>query len=161
MKKLLLALALIFLATPAFAALTANSVVTAQTPKLAVVQFLQGTDSAGTYKTLYTGGTNGTKVSGMWVTSNDASAAHLLTCQLVRSAVFYGGMAITVAVNSGYANGAPAISLMSSTNWPGLPIDGNGNPYLYLSSGDTIQCTFATAITSTDMVNVAATVSDF
>ena len=67
MKKLLLSIvtAIALMATPVLAATTPNSVVTAQTPKLAVVQFLQGTDTAGTYKTLYTGGANGSKISGM------------------------------------------------------------------------------------------------
>ena len=36
------------------AAVTPNSDVTPQTPNNGKVQFLQGTDSAGTYKTLYT-----------------------------------------------------------------------------------------------------------
>src|SRR5271165_5399153 len=53
-----------------------------QTPNRGIVQFLQGTDSAGTYKTLYTGGSNGSKCTGMYITSNDA-ASHLVTIQLV------------------------------------------------------------------------------
>lgn len=162
MKKLLLALSLLFLTSSAFAATTANSVVTAQTPKLALVQFLQGTDVAGTYKTLYTGSANGSKISGLWMNNNDPSATHLVTCQVVRSAVLYGGVAITSVVSAGFSNVAPSQNLMSSTTWPGLPLDSNGNPYIYLASAsDSVQCTFATAITSTDLINVGAIVSDF
>lgn len=163
MKKFLLALAaLLLLAGPARAATTPNNIITAQTPKLALVQFLQGTDVAGTYKTLYTGGANGSKISALYANTNDGSASHLVTCELVRSAVLYGGVAVTVAVNSGYANAAPAINLMSTTNWPGLPFDGNGNPYIFLSgAGDTVQCTFATALTAAKLLNVTAIVSDF
>lgn len=161
MKKLLLSLLFTLICSSAFAAVTQNMVVTAQTPKAAFVQFLQGTDVAGTYKTLYTGGTNGTKVSGMWANSNDASAAHLVTCQYVHSAVFYGGVAVNVVVNAGYANAAAPVNLMATTTWLGLPIDMPGNPYLYLNSGDTIQCTFGTALTASDWINVVATVSDF
>ena len=149
------------MATPVLAATTPNSVVTAQTPKLAVVQFLQGTDTAGTYKTLYTGGANGSKISGMWVTNEDGSAPHLVTCQLVRAAVFYGGVAFLVGTNLGYSTGLPAANIMSAALWPGLPVDGNGNPYFYLSANDTIQCTFATSLTSSTYLNVSAVVSDF
>jgi hypothetical protein len=45
---------------------------------------------------------------------------------------------------------------MSPTNWPGLPIDAWGNPYLILNSGDTLACTFASALTSTDVINLVA-----
>ncbi len=132
-----------------------------QTPKLALVQFLQGTDNAGTYKTLYTGGSNGSKVIGMWENNNDPSATHLVTIQLVRSSVLYGGIAITTALNDGYANATPAKNLMSPSVWPGLPVDSDGNPYLLLQSGDLIQATFATAITSSDVINIAAIIADF
>ena len=146
---------------PLLAAVTATPVFV-QAPKLATVQFLQGTDTAGTYKVLYTGGTNGSKIVGIIATSNDASASHLVTCQLARSAVSYGGVAVTVPVNAGFANAAPPVSLMSPTVWAGLPFDSDGNPFLYLSgSGDTITCTFATALTTSDVINVIAVVADF
>src|ERR1700727_2044141 len=71
-RKLLVIAILICAAQFAHAATTPNSVVTAQTPNRGVVQFLQGTDSAGTYKTLYTAGANGSKCNAMWSTNNDA-----------------------------------------------------------------------------------------
>lgn len=141
------------------AAVTANSVVTAQTPSRGVVQFLQGTDVAGTYKTLYTAGASGSMVKGLIVTTNDPSAAHLVTCQVVNTAVKYGGVAVNVPVSSGFANAAPPVNLMAAGNWVGLPLDQNGNPYFQMNSGDTLQCTFATALTSTDVLNVVAAVT--
>lgn len=132
-----------------------------QTPTLGVVQFLQGTDVAGTYKTLYTGAANGSKIIGIWETNNDASATHLVTVQIVRSAVKYGGMAITTANSDGFANGAPAKNLMSAANWPGLPLDSDGNPYFFLESGDLLQATFATALTATDVINLTCVAADF
>jgi hypothetical protein len=50
---------------------------------------------------------------------------------------------------------------MSTTLWPGLPVDSDGNPYIILVSGDTLQATFATALTSTDFVNIVAQCADF
>lgn len=145
----------------AFAATTPNSVVTPQTPNRGIVQFLQGTDSAGTYKTLYTAGSNGSICKGMVETNNDGSATHLVTVEVVNGGVKYGGMAITTASNDGYANATPAKALMAAGNWPGLPIDSDGNPYIVLISGDTIQATFATALTASDKINIYVACSDF
>ena len=162
MRRLLLAS--IFLASFVLAAdatTTPNSFVTPQVPNRGIVQFLQGTDTAGTYKTLYTAGANGSRCYGMWETNNDASATHLVTVQIVNGGIKYGGMAITSASSDGYANGKPAVNLMSSTNWPGLPQDQYGNPYIQLVSGDTVQATFATALTSSDVLNIVTVCADF
>lgn len=143
------------------AAVTPNSVITAQTPNRGIVQFLQGTDSAGTYKTLYTAGSNGSVCKAMWTTNNDGSAAHLLTVQIVNGGVFYGGVALTTVNNAGFANATPAQNLMANTVWVGLPTDSQGNPYLLLKSGDTIQATFATALTASTLINIYASCADF
>ena len=156
-----LALSLAFAAFPALATTTANSIVTPQVPNRGIVQFLQGTDSAGTYKTLYTGGANGSKCVGIYATSNDASASHLVTVQIKVSTVYYGGMAVTVPVNSGFANAAPAVNMMAPANWPGLPIDSDGNPFFYLAASDLLVATFATNLTSTDVLNLVAVCADF
>ncbi len=143
------------------ASVTANSIITAQTPSRGIVQFLQGTDSAGTYKTLYTAGANGSRCNGMWSTNNDPSATHLITVQIVNGGVKYGGMALTSVVSAGFVSGTPAQALMTAALWPGLPLDSDGNPFIALNSGDTVQATFATALTSTDVLNIVAACSDF
>lgn len=163
-KQLFLTIALVLVvAAPAFAAVTANSSVTPQTPTRGIVQFLQGTDTAGTYKTLYTGGASGSIIKGIYITSNDPSASHLVTCEVVNGGVKYGGFAINVPTTTpGYATGVGALAPMTSTNWPGLPLDSDGNPYLFLASAsDTLQCTFATALTTSDKINLVAIAADF
>jgi hypothetical protein len=97
----------------------------------------------------------------MWSTNNDASATHLLTVQIVNTAIKYGGMSITSVINAGFATATPAQNLMLSTVWAGLPIDGNGNPFLLLASGDTIQATFATALTASDVINIVTECVNF
>lgn len=164
MRRLLTAAcaaALAFASGQALSAVTPNSIVTPQTPSRGVVQFLQGTDSAGTYKTLYTAGSNGSKCIAIWETNNDGSATHLITVEIVNSSVKYGGVAVTTASNDGYANSTPAKNLMSTANWPGLPIDSDGNPFFFLASGDTLQATFATALTSSTKVNLVAICADY
>lgn len=162
LKKLSLALlAFVLLSDHAFAATSPNSIITAQTPNNGVAQFLQGTDTAGTYKTLYTAGTNGSIIKGIYATSNDGTASHLLTCQVVRSTVLYGGTAVNVPLNSGFTASVPPVNVMSAINWPGLPLDSDGNPFMYMASGDLLRCTYATALTTSTLLNVVAEASDF
>lgn len=159
MKKLLF---LIAVAALFVGATSPNSFVTPQTPNRGIVQFLQGTDSAGTYKTLYTAGSNGSRCYGMWMTTSETSATHLVTVQLISGGVKYGGVSLSTVTSAGFANGAPPQSLMLSNNWPGLPQDQYGNFYLQLISGDTIQATFATALqTSGAVINIVTSCSDF
>jgi hypothetical protein len=143
------------------AAVTPNSIVTAQTPNRGIVQFLQGTDTAGVYKTLYTAGANGSKCSAIWTNNNDASATHLVTVQIVNATVKYGGASLLSVVNSGFITATGGQSLLSTTLWPGLPVDSDGNAFIILASGDTLQATFATALTSNDVLNVVAICVDF
>jgi hypothetical protein len=159
MKRLVFALLALFIVSHAEAATTPNSVVTAQTPNRGVVQFLTA-DSATVYKTLYTAGANGSMCFGMWSTNSDA-ATHLITVQLVAGAIKEGGMSITTVANAGFANAVPAQNLTSPANWPGLPTDSNGNPFILLASGDTLQATFTTAVTASAAVNIVVSCVDY
>lgn len=143
-----------------------------QTPKLATVAFIQGTDAAGTYKTVYAGAANGpgSKILGIWVTSNDGSASHLVTIQISTSASAHcspqsncvGGVAVTIPISSGFANGVPAINMLSPTYWPGLPVDSDGNPYLFLSATtQTIEATYATALTASTQIAITVVAAEF
>ena len=159
MKKLLLALAFSLATFPALAAVTANSPITCQTPNRGIVQFLQGTDVAGTYKTAYTAGSNGSDITAVIVNNNDASATHVVTCQLVNGGVKYGGAVITTV--SPAASSFNVLALLSTGVWPGIPVTSDGNPMLRMISGDTLQCTFATALTAADVINVLTTACDY
>jgi len=151
-------------------ATTPNSAILPQTPLVKCIQFLQGTDAAATYKTVLTGGANATKVVGIFVTSFDPSASHLFTVQISSSTSghcspatsCFGGAAVTIPVSAGSAAAAPAINMMAPANWPGLPRDSDGNPFFYLTDNTwTVEATFATAITSTDWLNVCAVYGNF
>lgn len=162
MRKLLLVPLLFALfAAAAHAATTPNSVVLPQTPNRGIVQFLQGTDSAGTYKTLYTAGSNGSVCFGMWASNDDGSATHLLTIQLVNSGVKYGGTSLTTVNNAGFANNVPTQAITTPAVWPGLLSDVVGNEYIMLASGDTIQATFATALTTSTLINIEVSCVDY
>lgn len=162
LNRLLIA-ALLTFSGAAIAATTPNSAITAQTPQGGggVQNFVQGTDTAGTYKTVYTAGANGSMVKGIVITSNDASVAHLVTCQINNGTTGYTIGAVNVPVSSGYIAAAAPINFMAPANIPGLAIDNNGNPFFYLASGSTLKCTYATALTTSDLINVVATGADF
>jgi hypothetical protein len=157
--RVLLAL-LIFDITVASAATTPNSFVSPQTPNRGILQFTSSS-SAGTYATLYTAGANGSRCYAAWINNNDPSATHLVTLQVVNSTTKYGGTALTTVESAGFTSGNPPQNLLTSAVWPGLPVDAYGNPYIQLISGDTLQATFATSITSSDVVNLFAVCSDF
>lgn len=157
MKRILLAIALLFVALPAFAAVTANSVVTAQAPNRGNIAFLNAS-TPGTYATLYSVAVSGySKVNGLVLSLNDATATHIVTCGLFNGGTQYSSVTFTTAV--------AGAGLFVDTNllpyWYGLPIDSDGNPYINLVTGDTIQCTFATTITSGKTVTLYATAQDF
>lgn len=145
-------------------AVTPNSAVTPQTPKITPQNFVQGTDSAGTFKTIYTAGANGSKITGINVTTDDGSATHVLTLSLTRSATNYALTAYTLPVNSGTDGSTSAIDLLAGGPnglLPGLPVDNDGQRYLFLESGDTLRMTFATALTASKRIDVAVIGADF
>lgn len=135
-----------------------NTPVYVQTPNIGAQTFIQGTDTAGTFKTIYTGGTNGSKCVGLMAASND-TVAHVLTVRITHSSTAIPMVGPTITGAANYASGG--LNLMQSQNWPGLPIDSDGNPFFYLASGDVLAATFATALTSTDQINFMAVCADF
>lgn len=156
MKKLLTLLIALCFASAAQAATTANSVVTAQTPNNGKLQFT-GSSSAGTYATVYTGGTNGSKLIGLFVSNTDSTATHVVTCAVFNGGTQYASYSVTTT--SPAAGAYNNLAMLQS--WVGLPVDSDGNPFMYLISGDTVQCTFATAITAAKFVDVLAIAADF
>ena len=138
-------------------AVTPNSAITVQTPNIGNATF---TANPGTYKTIYTGGTNGSKIMGIIATNTDSSTAHLVTVQIYISSVAYWSTAVNVPSTAGTANGIPPVNLLSSGNAPGFPIDQWGNPFFYLASGNILQATYTTAL-SNGAVNVIVVAADF
>lgn len=143
---------------------TPNSIITPQTPKITPQNFVQGTDSAGTYKTLFTAGTDGSKITGIVASSTDGSATHVLTLVLTRSATDYIIGSYTIPINSGTSGSAVNVDLLNggpANLIVGLPVDNDGQKYLFLESGDTLRATFATALTSSTRINIITIGADF
>ena len=135
-----------------------------QTAKITPQNFVQGTDAAGTYKTVYTAGANGSKVTAINVTTDDGSATHVMTLVLTRSATDYVIGSYTLPVNSGTDGSAASVDMIKggpNSLITGLPSDNDGQTYLFMESGDTLRLTFATALTSTKRIGVVTIGADF
>ncbi len=134
-----------------------------QTPKITPQNFIQGTDSAGTYKTIHTAGANGSKITGINVTTDD-SVTHVLTLVLTRSATNYVIGAYTLPAASGTDGSTASANMLSggpSNLILGLPVDNDGQSYLFLENNDTLKLTFATALSSSKRIDVVAVATDF
>lgn len=164
MRKILALFALL-IASPALAQTVPNQYFALKNIQPVGISFLQGTDSPGTYKTLYTGASQGSICFGVVANSNDQSASHQLT---LRYTVPPGTVAFqfdictaTVGNNALAANlFGPAVAILVSNNCP-LPISNAGNTYKQLKSGETLQLTFGTALTASDRINVIGECGDF
>lgn len=104
-----------------------------------------------TVETVATGSTNGTKIEGMVVSQNSTSA---LSAQLwiTVSSVAYLLCTVTIPANAGNTAGTPPVNMLTSANCPGLPLDANGNPYLYLANSATLGIGLLVAVTSSDFL---------
>ena len=137
-------------------AVTATPVFT-QTPSLSLAQILTADTTVA--KTVVTAGANGTKITGLTASSNDAS--RIVVLNLVRSAVSYILTTVTVAANSGTDGTTASVNLINTTILPSLPIDNDGQPYLLLKSGDTLTAAVTVAVTAAKTISIAAIGSDF
>ena len=92
-----------------------------------------------TQKSLIAGGTNGTKVTSLQASSTETALAHVVEVSILRGGTNSLLAAVNVPVNSGFDGTTPAVDLLNSTIMPGLPVDNDGQHYLFLKSGDTLQ----------------------
>ena len=140
-------------------AVTANNVVTPQTPNRGVVRFVGTTDTTLSDKAIYTAGTNGSKVLGL--TATNAGTAHNLTLAINNGGTRYVLNTLSLTASAGQNGSTAPIACMSIANWPGLAIDNNGNPYVLLDSGDTLEGQYATAQATGDTISLYTVAVDF
>ena len=122
------------------------------------VQILPATTSS--LVTLYTGGTNGSKIENIIATNTDSGAAYLLTLTIVTSATNYIIGTINVPLSAGNTAAAPPVSLLNSVNLPTAK-DANGNPYIYLASGSVLKVNSSTTVTTAKVVSITAMGGDY
>lgn len=113
-------------------------------------------------KTVYTGGTNGSKVENILVTNTD-TAAYTLQFFFTISATDYLVASVNIPASAGNLSTVNSINpLATTTNWgPALNLDSNGNPYLYIANGTTLKAAVTGAVTAAKTMTILAQGGDF
>ena len=130
-----------------------------QTPETASATWTNA-DSADTKKTVATAGTNGAKITAIVATSSDTSD-RVAQLWITRSAVSYLLASVNIPDLSGFNGTDVTVDLKNSTSLPGLPVDNDGQTYLFLESGDTLQVSFTTQVTAAKTVYVTTFFANF
>jgi hypothetical protein len=143
------------------AAVTATPVFP-QTPKGPLAQILNGTGTAQV--TLVTAGANGSKVISIVCSSTD-TVDRSLNLTRVRSATSYLLTQVDMPALSGDAGSSsgftPPVGVIAQGNIPGLPMDSDGNAFIYLESGDTLVINTTVTLTSAKIIACSAVSADF
>jgi hypothetical protein len=133
------------------------------TTDLAVQQFVQGTDAAGTYKTLYTGVAGGSRCVSVVATSED-EVDHVVRLQVTKGAVNAILVAVPVLAGAGVDGTVAQADLLSVALAPGLPDESDGNQWIHLEENDVLAVTYLTAFGASgsgETINVFATCANF
>lgn len=135
-----------------------NTPIFPQALNTGIVQILAA--DTQTYKTLFTAGVNGSKVEAIFMSSNDTSARDV-TLNITRSASNFQISQINIPLTAGFLNSAPSVNIMGNSQVVGLPRDPNGNPYIYLKSGDTLTINAPVTLTAAKSITAIAMGGDF
>lgn len=110
--------------------------------------------------TVYTGGASGTKIIGLTATSC-STAANDVTWGITNGGTFYTLGTKSVAAAAGTSNSVVAVNFLDITVTP-LPLDSDGNPYLFLKSSlDTLTIKAQNATIASGLIYVTAITGDF
>lgn len=110
-------------------------------------------------KTLYTAGSNGSKVVRINATTTDTSN-NTVQLWLTRSSTSYliGTAVVTTLAGT---NGTQATQDLIPSSLITLPTDNDGQRYLFVQSGDTLQASVTVAVTAAKELDIVTIASDF
>jgi hypothetical protein len=112
-----------------------------------------------TVKAVSAAGTNGSKVSMLLATSTDTTARDVILYVTISATNYQIGQ-IQLPITAGALNSTPTVNLLNSSQLQ-LPLDANGNPFIYLGPGATLSVSAPVSITSAKTVTVVATREDY
>lgn len=139
-------------------ATTPNSIITVQTPKNGKFNWLNANGT--TQETVYTAGSNGSKIISI-IATQDSPTILTFNLFIVNGGTDYLLGFVTVPADAGSSIVIPAVNVLQAAQFPGLPVDSDGNVFLFLVSGDTIQAQLQTAVASPYQANIIAFGGDF
>ena len=111
-------------------------------------------------RTLYTGNTNGSWVSSILLGSTDTTSRDFQISIVSGGTTVYIGT-ISCLLNSGFTNAVPSIQALRHAQIPGLLLDPQGNPGIYLASGAVLQANILTTITANKTITAYVQAGDF
>lgn len=129
-----------------------------QLPKNGLAQILPADTT--TKKTIITAGAvngNGNKLTGLSITNTDTNT-YTVQIFIDRGGVKYLQITSTILLSSGMTNAAPPINMFA--NWI-LPVDNDGQKYLFLENGDLLQFSSLTTVAAGQSLNAQAVHSEF
>jgi len=129
-----------------------------QTPKIGLMQIANA--DALNQKTVVAAGPNGTKVVSLIAASADTTV-RVLQISVGRGGANYIIGSVSVPANSGTDGVAPGANLLAPSLMPGLPVDNDGQAYIFLQSGDMLQVSATTTVTSGKLIHISAIEADF
>lgn len=132
----------------------ASTPVFAATPKITPAAFTNA-DAANTKKTIATAGSAGMKVVSVHATSTDTSA-RVAQLWLTRSATSYLLGSISVPAGAGNDGATAVADLMGYGVFGAFPVDSDGQHYVFLENGDTLQASFTTQVTAAKEIDVVS-----
>lgn len=110
--------------------------------------------------TLLTGGTNGSKLETLTVSSTDTSARDLLLW-LTSGGTDYLLTTVSIPASSGSTNALPAVDMLRSAQIPGLSFDANGNRIMYVANGAVLKMSVGVTVTAAKAVQAFGCGGDF
>lgn len=132
---------------------TSSVPVLPQTPKITPITIVNADGT--TIKTVFTAAANGSKIVGLSASNTDTSA-YTLQLWLTRSSTNYLVASFGLGASAGNNGTTASVNLFSMGLIPGLPIDNDGQAYLFLENGDTLGVSLAGAIASGKTATVIA-----
>ncbi len=140
-------------------AFTQNSVPTlVKQPQNGKVQIANA--DAQNQKTVYTAGASGSKVAALIAVSTDTSARDVQV-SITNGSSFPLGT-VSVPAGAGNSSSVTSVNLLDPTRLVGLSYDSDGNPFIFLISGDTLTVSALSTVTSGKTITVTApAVGDF
>lgn len=126
-----------------------------QTPLSNLTQFTS-TTSTSVPTSILAAQTNGALIEDILVTNSD-TVAHDVNLYITVSSVNYQIGTISIPSGAGFTDTIPAVNLLAAVTSGSpllpLPLDVNGNPYLYLSSAASLEAIPAVALASGKFIN--------
>lgn len=118
-------------------------------------------DAAATVKTLYTAGTNDAVVKSITIRSDETANARVIDLIYYDGTTNYSLGAVNVPVNSGFSGAVASVDALSSTLFPGLPMDATGKRVLPMKAGHLLKVNNQTQVTSGKTVTISALVEEY